>query len=151
MPASACFPKPWVSLEYSREVKRVLSLAFLGSVLLGPSAVAAQTKFGVERWPVKIWADDDAARVDTVPVPITVAELARLPRPETRFPQRSRVPGIEFQTFVLRARFVTALPQDDDSDIHLVVRDLEIDEAMLVTEIPHPGCTADERLLRGKQ
>ena len=117
-------------------------------MVLGPSEVAAQTKCGVQRWPVKIWADDDAARVDTVPVPITVAELARLPRPETRFPQRSRVPGIEFQTFVLRARFVTALPRDDDSDIHLVVRDLEIDEAMLVTEIPHPGCTADERLAR---
>jgi hypothetical protein len=102
----------------------------------------------VERWPVKIWADADAAKVDTVPVPITVAELVRLPRPETTFPYRNRVPGAEFQTFLLRARFVTALPQDRDSDIHLVVRDLEVQDATLVTEIPDPGCTADERLAR---
>jgi hypothetical protein len=102
----------------------------------------------VERWPVKIWADADAAKVDTVPVPITVAELVSLPRPETTFPYRNRAPGAEFQTFLLRARFVTALPQDGDSDIHLVVRDLEVQDATLVTEIPHPGCTADERLAR---
>jgi hypothetical protein len=124
---------------------------FLVSLLLAPSAVAAQTKCGVQRWPVKIWADDDAAKVDTVPVPITVAELARLPRPETGFPQRSRVPGVEFRTFVLRARFVAALPQDDDSDIHLVV-DLDVAEAMIVTEIPHPGCAlqrASPRVFRG--
>ena len=135
-----------MSLEYLRDVNRFLAWAFLGSIVLGPSAVAAQTKCGYQRWPVKIWADDDAAKVDTVPVPITVAELVKIPRPETKFPQRSRVPGVEFQTFLLRARFVTALPQDDDSDIHLVVRDLEVDEAMLVTEIPHPDCAVGHPL-----
>jgi hypothetical protein len=123
-------------------------LGISGSTLLAPSAVAAQTKCGVLRWPVKIWADDDAAKVDTVPVPITIAELVRVPRPQTTFPQRSRVPGVELQTFQLRARFVSAHTQDDDSDIHVIVRDLDVPEAMLVAEIPHPGCTADERLAR---
>src|SRR5688572_15490579 len=80
--------------------------------------------------------------------PITVAELVRVPRPQTTFPQRSRVPGVELQTFLVRARFVSAHTQDDDSDIHVIVRDVEVPDAMLLTEIPHPGCTADERLAR---
>ena len=73
-------------MAYSRDVNRFLVWVFLGSMVPGPSEVAAQTKCGVQRWPVKIWADDDAAKVDTVPVPITVAELVRIPRPETKFP-----------------------------------------------------------------
>ena len=113
-----------------------------------PAALAAQSVCGYQRWPVKIWADDDAAKVDTTPVLVTVAELARIPRPQTSFPQRARIPGVELQTFLLRARFIEARSQDDDSDIHIVVRDLEVDQATLVTEIPHPECTADERLKR---
>lgn len=120
----------------------------LFALWLFPCALTAQSRCGVERWPVKIWADDDAAKVDTGPVPITVAELVSVTRPATSFPQRRRVAGVELQTFLLRARFVEARPQDDDSDIHVIVRDLEIDEATLVTEIPHPECTADERLAR---
>lgn len=135
-------------MEDPRELRRVLFWALLGAILLAPSAVAAQSKCGVLRWPVKIWADDDSAMVDTVPVPTTVAELVRVPRPQTTFPQRSRVPGVELQTFLVRARFVSAHTQDDDSDIHVIVRDVDVPEAMLVTEIPHPGCTADERLAR---
>jgi len=131
-----CDLRPW----------RVFAWTLLGALCLAPPALAAQSRCGVQRWPVKIWADDDAAKVDTVPVPTTVAELASVPRPATSFPQRGRVPGIELQTFVLRARFVEARQQDDDSDIHVIVRDLEINEATLVTEIPDSSCTADERL-----
>ena len=117
------------------------------AVLL-PSALDAQDKCGVERWPVKIWADQDAAKVDTVPIPITVAELVRIQRPETRFPQSNRVQGIEFQTFVLRARLMD-VRQEDDSDIHVIVRDLANEHATLVTEIPHPGCAlGNERIAR---
>ena len=127
-------------------MRRIFCWALLGSILLVPSGIAAQSLCGVQRWPVKIWADADAAKVDTVPVPITVAELVSIPRPAVSFPQRNRVPGAELQTFLLRARFVEARPQDDDSDIHVIVRDLEIDDATLVTEIPDSACTADERL-----
>ena len=113
-----------------------------------PSTLAAQDRCGVLRWPVKIWADQDASKVDTVPIPVTVAELAQIPRPATAFPQRNRVPGAELQTFVLRARLMDARPQDDDSDIHVVLRDLVNEHATLVTEIPHPVCTQDTLLAR---
>ena len=118
-------------------------------ICLVPSALDAQALCGVQRWPVKIWIDQDAAKVDTVPIPITVAELVRIPRPQPPFPNSNRVPGVEFQTFVLRARFMEARPQDADSDIHVVVRDLADERATLVTEIPHPDCAQGyERLAR---
>jgi hypothetical protein len=119
--------------------------ALLGLLLFIPAALTAQSRCGVERWPVKIWEDDDRRKVDTVPTAITVAELARKPRPLTVFPQRRRVAGsAELQTFIVRARFVQALPQDD-SDVHIVIGDLNIDQT-IVTEIPHSGCTTDQRL-----
>ena len=110
-----------------------------------PSTLAAQNKCGVERWPVKIWADDDSARVDTLPVPITIAELVQIPAPNGSRPQRSRVGEAEFKTFLLRGRLMAVLPQDADADIHVVLRDLERPDATIVAEIPHPGCTAVER------
>ena len=124
--------------------------ARLTSVLLGlacvlPSTLAAQNACGVERWPVKIWADDDSARVDTVPIPITIAELVQIPAPLESRPQRNRVGDAEFRTFLVRGRLMAVLPQDDDSDIHVVLRDLEQPNATVVAEIPHPGCTAVER------
>ena len=68
-----------------RDLTRLLCLMLLGVTLLAPSAVTAQGRCGVQRWPVKIWADDDAAKVDRVPVPITVAERVKFSRPETSF------------------------------------------------------------------
>ena len=94
---------------------------------------------------MKIWADDDSARVDTFPIPITIGELIQIPPPVGSRPQRSRVGDAEFKTFVLRGRLMAVLPQDDDSDIHVVLRDLERPDATIVAEIPHPGCTAVER------
>lgn len=117
-------------------------------VLLLPSSLAAQNKCGVQRWPVKIWSDRDSAKVDTVPIPITIAELVRVPRPTGALLNSNRVGDVELKTFVVRGRYMAAIPQDDDSDIHLVLRDLQVRNATIVTEIPHPGCTANERLAR---
>ena len=94
---------------------------------------------------MKIWADDDSARVDTLPIPRTIAELVQIPAPTGPRPQRSRVGDAEFKTFVVRGQLMAVLPQDDDSDIHVVLRDLESPQATIVAEIPDPGCTLVER------
>jgi hypothetical protein len=112
-----------------------------------PSALAAQDRCGVERWPVKIWSDRDAARVDTVPIAATVSQLIRVPRPDTTRPQSNRV-GAEFKTYRVVGRLDEVRPQSDDSDIHVIIRDLESPRETLITEIPDSTCTADERLKR---
>ncbi|MBK7832997.1 MAG: hypothetical protein IPJ56_11785 [Gemmatimonadetes bacterium] len=125
---------------------RVASLAL--AILFGlAQAALAQAACGVERWPVKIAADDDFALVDTVQVPTTVAELTQIRRPETAFAFRRRVAPIELRTFVLRARLVRVSAQED-SDLHLVLRDLLDDTLTIVAEIPSPDCTADPYMAR---
>jgi hypothetical protein len=96
---------------------------------------------------VKIAADDDADRVDTVPIRVTVAELAQVNRTNADLTHRNRIQPIEFQTFVVRARLVRVVAEDD-SDLHLVLRDLEVDSLTMVAEIPSSACTADARLGR---
>jgi hypothetical protein len=123
----------------------LLRLLATAVAFLGALPAQAQTRCGVERWPVKIAADNDVARVDTIPIPTTVAELTRVRRPNAEFAYRTRVGPIEHQTFLLRARLARVIAEDD-SDLHLVLRDLEIDSLTLVAEIPSPGCTADPRL-----
>jgi len=107
--------------------------------LLSPLSLAAQGQCGVERWAVKILADAKSSLVDTVPIPITVAELVQIARPDGDLASTSRVGPVELMTFVVRARLARVI-SESDSDIHLVLRDLEDDRITMVAEIPHPGC-----------
>lgn len=52
---------------------------------------------------------------------------------------------MELQTFLLRAR-LARVTVEDDSDVHLVLRDLEDDRLTIVAEIPHPGCVNSDAL-----
>lgn len=92
-------------------------------------------------------SDDDSASVDTVPIPTTVAALTQVVRPSVSFPQRGRVRPVELKTFLLRAR-LARVSIEDDSDLHLVLRDLEEDRLTIVAEIPHQGCTANPAFAR---
>jgi hypothetical protein len=94
---------------------------------------------------VKTGADPDWLAVDTIPIPITVLELTRVPRPAGDFPSARRVRPIEVQTFLLRARLARVIAEDD-RDIHLVLRDLEDDNSTVVAEIPDSACTANAPL-----
>ena len=123
-----------------------LALASLLSLAI-PGTVHAQGRCGEQRWPVKTLADRDASLVDTIPTPTSVAELVAIPRPTTRCERDGRTGPVELTTFLLRARLVRVLPQDD-LDIHLVVRDLDTDSLTLVTEVPDSTCVADPRLGR---
>ena len=111
-------------------------------VLASATHASAQSRCGVERWPVKIGADDDAALVDSVPIEATVAQLIRASRPAATFENRRRIGPLELQTFRVRGRLVRVIAQDD-GDIHLVLRDLNLDSLTMIAEIPSPACTAD--------
>ncbi len=123
---------------------KVPALLAIVALLAAPVVLEAQSKCGVLRWPVKIAEDRDAGAIDTVPIRTTVAELRRLPRPAGPFPHSNRVGPVELRTYVLRARFARARDQDD-SDIHLLLRDLEVEDATLVAEIPSPECVTNPR------
>lgn len=123
-------------------LKLAASLILLGATG-GLSPVASQARCGFERWSVKIGADRDIQLVDTVPTPTTVSELAGLSRPNSDFPQDARVSPVEFKSFLLRARLVRVIAEDD-SDLHLVLRDLEDERSTIVAEIPHPECSSND-------
>lgn len=117
-------------------------------ILACPSAeAAAQPRCGVERWAVKTGADAEWHLVDSIPIPTTVAELVQIPRPSGPFANDARVAPIERQTFLLRARLVRVIAEDD-SDFHIVIRDLEIDSLTMVVELPAPDCTSNPALVR---
>lgn len=112
----------------------------LAGILLLPIGVVAQSGCGTERWPVKTFADRDAALVDTIATPTSVAELARMPRPDGPFERDQRTAPIEVTRFLLRARIARILPEQDDLDVHVVLRDLDIDSITIVSEIPDSSC-----------
>lgn len=99
---------------------------------------------GVERWPVKVLADDDAASVDPLDdVSETVAELVHLPAPAS-LPERNRLAPVELTTYSIAARLVEA-KLEPDADIHLIIADPSSGDTM-ITELPdadHCALTAD--------
>jgi len=118
-----------------RLIVLAVSLALLPAAALPLPALhtAAQTACGVERWPVKVLADDDAAGVNLTPVPETVADLVAFPTPDT-LPQHNRIAPVEFTTYTLSVNLVEA-KVEDDSDIHLVVADPQTGDTM-IAELP---------------
>src|SRR5947207_4560986 len=114
---------------------RAFALLFAFEAAL-PSALGAQQgrACGVERWPVKIAADVDAGRVDTVAERTTVSQLASLPRP-AEMPQSGRPSRYERTTWVVIARVVRMF-REEDSDWHLVLQDTAPPFATIIAELP---------------
>jgi hypothetical protein len=104
----------------------------------------AQQRCGTARWAVKTGSDDDIAAVGTQPIPVTVAELAAIPRPAVRFPNAKRVAPYELRIFVVQAR-VARIRVEDDSDIHLLLRDLKLPNVTVMAEIPSGSCTTNRQ------
>src|SRR5713226_3527253 len=68
---------------------------------------------GVERWPVKVLGDEDAASVDTVDlIAETVADLVHIPAPAV-LPEHSRVAPVELAVYSVSARLVEAKLEPD--------------------------------------
>ena len=123
----------------------LLVAAALLSALPGP--VRTQPHCGSARWPVKTASDEDIGAVDTLPIAVTVAQLVQIPRPGGPFLNAKRVAPFELRTFILRARMARVVVEDD-SDIHLILRDLELPNIVLIAEIPSGACTSNPRFAR---
>src|SRR5437868_8552746 len=104
-------------------VASCLMVAVLAMPLSASAAQGNVKQCGVERWPVKIAVDADAARMDTVIRRITVTELASLPAPAT-LPQRQRVAPYELRTYRVIG-IVRETRNEDDGDIHVILGDIE--------------------------
>lgn len=96
---------------------------------------------GYERWPVKILADKDRARVDFKPVDTTVAKLVAIPIHEIPYPEDRRIEPEEFRVYRVRARLL-AVYREKDHDLHLIISDLDTSDAHMIAEIPAPECVA---------
>lgn len=94
----------------------------------------ATAQCGVERWPVKIGIDPDAAKVDQGAVQrTTIADLAAMPKPVK---PTGRVAPTEFTVYEITAT-LDAYKREDDSDYHLALHD---GSNTMIAEIPAPVC-----------
>src|SRR6266571_7489046 len=121
-------------------VNRLCLIAFL-SLSAGVSAYgqAAPRQCGYDRWPVKILSDKDRQRVNFVPVETTIAKLAAIPIHEIPYPRDRRIEPEELRTYKLRGKLIEVRPEKD-SDLHLIVADLDKPDVRMIAEIPAPFC-----------
>jgi hypothetical protein len=113
----------------------------LGLVFCAPAAgPQGRLMCGVQRWPVKIWADDDAATVQRDSVrAASIPALRALLRPSGPFPHRGRIGPEERTVYRVRAQLAQVLAESD-GDFHLLLRDSVDASATLVAEIPDSAC-----------
>jgi hypothetical protein len=90
------------------------------------------------RWPVKTFRDRDRAAVDLTPIDTTVADLARLPRPDSRiFRGSRRVAAAERTVYRVRGLLQNA-HYESDGDLHMTIADPRDPSVTLIVEIPNP-------------
>jgi hypothetical protein len=110
------------------------------SVLLSGSLAQVRTsQCGYDRWPVKILGDKDRERVDLRPVDATVAKLGAIPIHEIRYPYDHRIAPEELRVYRVKARLLR-VKREEDSDLHLLLGDLEETDKRMIAEIPAPEC-----------
>ncbi len=119
-------------------------------VFLGFIAFLISTTFaiacGVERWPVKVGTDQDAAKVVLTPEMATIAELIELRAPNhPNARKNSRFKG-ELKTYQLDG-LLTVIKREKDEDYHLVIVDPDDKDATMIVESPAPGCAKNSRFL----
>ena len=125
----------------------VLSLGLaLPASAAAPMAKAA-TSCGVWRWPVKTGSDADRFKVDKTAIVTTIQHLRSLKAPSSFAGfQRRRFRGAERHTWQLDRVRLTAYRIEDDSDIHLVIRNAA--GKTMIAEIPSPRCVSRKSLWR---
>jgi hypothetical protein len=92
---------------------------------------------GFERWPVKVLTDKDRELVSSRPVEATVTALNDL-EPHQTYPYDHRW-NEELRVYRVRARLIDLLPESD-SDLHLIIADLNQPDITMIAEIPAPYC-----------
>jgi hypothetical protein len=108
-------------------------------LLLLAIASAPTSQRGHDRWPVKTLTDKDHGRVDFKPVDTTVSKLTSIPIHEIPYPEDGRIEPEELHAFRVRAKLIE-IRREKDSDIHLILGDLDKPEVRMIVEIPAPDC-----------
>ena len=109
----------------------------------------AATSCGVWRWPVKTGSDADRFKVDKAAIVTSIRHLRSLKAPSSFAGfQRRRFRGAERHTWQLDRVRLTAYKIEDDSDIHLVIRNAA--GKTMIAEIPSPGCVSRKSLWRSQ-
>ena len=93
---------------------------------------------------MKIALDADAGRVDAVPIWASVSQLRQLPRPLERLPHNQRIAPYELRTFHVIA-VVREVLSEEDSDLHVILHDIEDPTMTMVAEIPDSSCALGSR------
>jgi len=92
---------------------------------------------GLERWPVKVLIDKDHELVSFSPVEATVTALNDL-KPHQTYPYDRRW-NEELRVYRVGARLVD-MSYEMDSDLHLIIADLNQPGVTMIAEIPAPYC-----------
>src|SRR6266481_6506766 len=117
-----------------------LGLAIPASAAV-PGHSQAGTSCGVWRWPVKTGSDADRFKVDKTAIVTSIHHLRSLKKPSSFAGfQRRRFRGAERHTWQLDRVRLTAYKIEDDSDIHLVIRNAA--GKSMIAEIPNPRCVS---------
>jgi hypothetical protein len=129
-----------------------VSVLSLGLALPASAAVPvpqAAASCGVWRWPVKTGSDADRFTVGKSAIVTTIAHLRSLKAPSSFAGfQRRRFQGAERHTWQLGRVRLTAYKIEDDSDIHLVIRNAA--GKTMIAEIPSPRCVSRKSLWRSQ-
>jgi hypothetical protein len=94
---------------------------------------------GVERWRVKIIADEDRTRVGWTPKTTTVSALRAITTPAGPYPAARRIAPQELTLYRVHA-VVRQILQESDGDWHVILADPAGVGATLVAEIPDSSC-----------
>jgi hypothetical protein len=115
--------------------------SFLWFVLLSSSSLAQvkTSQCGYDRWPVKILGDKDRERLNLRPVDTTIAKLGAVAIHEIPYPYDRRIELEELIVYRVRARLLR-VKHEEDSDLHLLLGDLEEADKRMIAEIPAPDC-----------
>ena len=120
-------------------INRAAVLLLALAIPLSPLKAGAQRACGVERWRVKILADEDRERVSWTPETTSVAALRQVPGPQQALPPASRIPPYELRVYRIHAIVRQILPESD-GDWHIVLADPNQPSETLVAEIPDSAC-----------
>lgn len=100
---------------------------------------AAQKQCGYDRWPVKILGDKDRKLVNLTPTDTTVSVLAAIPIHEIPYPRDKRIAPEELKVYRVKAKLMQ-VRSEKDSDLHLIIADLDKPEVRMIAEIPAAFC-----------
>ena len=133
------YSAPMKSVALHRQLCLALILVASSSPVHAQRAPRAAVSCGVERWRVKILADQDRERVNWSPQTTSIRALRRLPVPQQGYPATRRIPPYELALYRVRA-VVRQILSESDGDWHVVLADPDDAQQTMVAKIPDSSC-----------